>query len=84
MPGNIGWQGLVVIVLVLLVVFGPKRLPELGRSLGRGMREFKDSVVRRPPPRATTSSRHRSTRSAARHTAEPDALPEAREHDKVV
>ena len=44
MPGNIGWQGLVIIVLVLLVVFGPKRLPELGRSLGRGMREFKDSV----------------------------------------
>lgn len=45
MPGNIGWQGLVIIVLVLLVVFGPKRLPELGRSLGRGMREFKDSVA---------------------------------------
>ena len=45
MPGNIGWQGLVVILLVLLVVFGPKRLPELGRSLGRGMREFKDSVT---------------------------------------
>ena len=44
MPGNIGWQGLVIILLVLLVVFGPKRLPELGRSLGRGMREFKDSV----------------------------------------
>jgi sec-independent protein translocase protein TatA len=44
MPGNIGWQGLVLILLVLLVVFGPKRLPELGRSLGRGMREFKDSV----------------------------------------
>jgi sec-independent protein translocase protein TatA len=45
MPGNIGWQGLVIILLVLLVVFGPKRLPELGRSLGRGMREFKDSVA---------------------------------------
>jgi sec-independent protein translocase protein TatA len=45
MPGSIGWQGLIVILLVLLVVFGPKRLPELGRSLGRGMREFKDSVT---------------------------------------
>ncbi len=45
MPGSIGWQGLVVILLVLLIVFGPKRLPELGRSLGRGMREFKDSVT---------------------------------------
>jgi sec-independent protein translocase protein TatA len=45
MPGNIGWPGLVVILLVLLLIFGPKRLPEMGRSLGRGMREFKDSVM---------------------------------------
>ena len=45
MPGNIGWQGAIIILVVLLVVFGPKRLPEMGRSLGRGMREFKDSVT---------------------------------------
>ena len=36
MPGSIGWQGLVVILLIALIVFGPKRLPEMGRSLGRG------------------------------------------------
>ena len=47
MPGNIGWQGLVVILIVLLLVFGPKRLPEMGRSIGRGMREFKDSLSSR-------------------------------------
>ena len=46
-PGSIGWQGLVVILIILLLVFGPKRLPEMGRSLGRGMREFKDSVTGR-------------------------------------
>ena len=45
MPGNIGWQGVVIILIVLLVIFGPKRLPEMGRSIGRGMREFKDSVT---------------------------------------
>ncbi len=45
MPGNIGWQGAIIILVVLLVIFGPKRLPEMGRSLGRGMREFKDSVT---------------------------------------
>jgi sec-independent protein translocase protein TatA len=45
MPGNIGWQGLVIILVVLLVIFGPKRLPEMGRSLGKGMREFKDSIT---------------------------------------
>ena len=44
MPGSIGWQGLVVILIILLLVFGPKRLPEMGRSIGRGMREFKDSL----------------------------------------
>ena len=44
MPGNIGWQGAIIILVVLLVIFGPKRLPEMGRSLGKGMREFKDGV----------------------------------------
>jgi sec-independent protein translocase protein TatA len=34
----------VILALVLLLIFGPKRLPEMGRSLGHGLREFKDSV----------------------------------------
>jgi len=45
MPGWIGFPELIVLLLVVLLVFGPKRLPEMGRSLGRGMREFKDSVT---------------------------------------
>ena len=45
MPGNIGWPGVIIILIVLLVIFGPKRLPEMGRSIGRGMREFKESVT---------------------------------------
>jgi sec-independent protein translocase protein TatA len=45
MPGFIGLPELIVLGLVLLLVFGPKRLPEMGRSLGKGMREFKDSVT---------------------------------------
>jgi sec-independent protein translocase protein TatA len=36
---------LVVVLVIALMVFGPKRLPELGRSIGNGMREFKDSVA---------------------------------------
>ena len=44
MPGWIGVPELLVLLLVILLVFGPKRLPEMGRSLGRGMREFKDSI----------------------------------------
>jgi sec-independent protein translocase protein TatA len=42
---EIGITGLIVILVVALLIFGPKRLPEIGRSLGKGMREFKDSVT---------------------------------------
>ena len=38
------WQELVIILVLALVIFGPKRLPEIGRSLGKGLREFKSSV----------------------------------------
>ena len=36
---------LLILLLVVLLVFGPKKLPEMGRSLGKGMREFKSSVT---------------------------------------
>jgi len=39
--GNVGFPELIVIFVVALLVFGPKRLPELGRSLGRGLQEFR-------------------------------------------
>jgi len=45
MPGWIGFPEIIVLLLVLLLIFGPKRLPEMGRSLGKGMREFKDSIA---------------------------------------
>jgi sec-independent protein translocase protein TatA len=41
---NIGPLEIVVILIIALVVFGPKRLPELGRSLGKGIREFRGSI----------------------------------------
>lgn len=45
MPGNIGILEISIVLVIVLVVFGPKRLPELGRSLGRGIREFRGSVT---------------------------------------
>ena len=42
--GNIGPLEIVGLLLLALLLFGAKRLPEIGRSLGSGMREFKDSV----------------------------------------
>ena len=42
---NIGPLEIVIVLIIVLIVFGPKRLPEMGRSLGRGMREFKNSIT---------------------------------------
>ena len=45
MPFGISVWELLILLLVILLVFGPKRLPEMGRQLGKGMREFKDSIT---------------------------------------
>ena len=45
MPSFIGVPELLILLVVVLLIFGPKKLPQLGRSLGTGMREFKDSVT---------------------------------------
>ncbi|HET6943971.1 MAG TPA: twin-arginine translocase TatA/TatE family subunit [Gaiellaceae bacterium] len=44
---NIGTGEIILLLLLALLLFGAKRLPEIGRSLGSGMREFKDSVTGR-------------------------------------
>ena len=44
MPINVGPMELIIVLVIALIVLGPKRLPEVGRSVGRGMREFKDSL----------------------------------------
>jgi sec-independent protein translocase protein TatA len=41
---NVGPLELIVVLIIALVIFGPKRLPELGRSLGKGIREFRGSI----------------------------------------
>ena len=45
MPLGIGPLEIVIVLVIVLIIFGPKRLPDLGRSMGKGMREFKDSVT---------------------------------------
>jgi len=49
---EVGITGLIVILIVALLVFGPKRLPEIGRSLCKGMRECKDSITGNSPEKA--------------------------------
>jgi sec-independent protein translocase protein TatA len=69
MPGFIGVPELLILFAVLLLIFGPKRIPEMGRSLGRGMREFKDSITGRleldsPAESASTSAATAAERQA--------------------
>jgi sec-independent protein translocase protein TatA len=45
MPGSIGPGELIIVLVIALIILGPKKLPEVGRSVGRGMREFKDSLA---------------------------------------
>jgi len=42
---NIGPTELIIVLVIVLIIFGPKRLPGLGKQLGSGMREFKDSIT---------------------------------------
>ena len=42
--GQLGFQEILMIFIVALLVFGPKKLPELGKSLGKGIREFKKAT----------------------------------------
>jgi len=49
MPGFVGFPELLLLGVLALVIFGPKRLPEMGRGLGKGMREFKESVTGSEP-----------------------------------
>ena len=44
MPFSVGPGELVIVLIIALIVLGPKRLPEVGRSIGNGMREFKESI----------------------------------------
>lgn len=62
MPG-IGPLEIGIVLVIVLIIFGPKRLPELGRSLGSGMRGFKDSITGKDeelPPGSDTKTEARS------------------------
>ncbi len=65
---NIGPLEIVIVLVIVLIIFGPKRLPDLGRSLGRGMREFKDSVTGKDKdelPESTSADRPEPTAATA-------------------
>jgi sec-independent protein translocase protein TatA len=65
MPFGVGPLEIIIVLVIVLLIFGPKRLPDLGRSLGRGLREFKDSVTSKDqdelPDRADTAPREQKS-----------------------
>lgn len=78
MPFNLGMTELLVILLVVLLVFGAKRLPEIGSSMGKGIREFKksikdvqESIEEEPPP-----ARRIDSPTDARGSGDPKKLSE--------
>jgi TatA/E family protein of Tat protein translocase len=81
MPFGVSIWELMILMIVLLLIFGAKRLPEMGRSLGKGMREFKDSIsgveeaVSTTPP---TPTRHVELPSAPSASNAPSGESEQR------
>lgn len=82
MVGNIGPLEIVVVLVVALIVFGPKRLPELGNSLGRSIREFKGSVTGESDG-GNEKAKDISTATGATKASEPSPVtPETAQDDR--
>jgi sec-independent protein translocase protein TatA len=80
MPGWISPWELLILALVVLLIFGPKRLPEMGRSLGKGMREFKSAVTGKDDD---DGDEHRHELPAPTPPETVAATTSAREHDSL-
>src|SRR3989440_8715704 len=79
---NIGPVEIIIVLFIVLVIFGPKRLPELGRSMGKGMREFKDSITGKDSdedkkPELTAAQQQAAPAPQAAEPAAPPAAPES-------
>ncbi|MGN6189865.1 MAG: twin-arginine translocase TatA/TatE family subunit [Conexibacter sp.] len=78
MFSSIGPLEIVLVIVVLLVIFGPKRLPSLGRSLGTGMREFKESITGEDKQHEQTDATGRPALTQAQaDAAQPSQAAEA-------
>ncbi|HEV7770754.1 MAG TPA: twin-arginine translocase TatA/TatE family subunit [Solirubrobacterales bacterium] len=82
MPGNIGPLEIGIVLVIALLVFGPKRLPELGRSLGKGIREFKGSIGGHHDDDDDDEMKKIATSESVapgdRQTTEPEVVPDKR------
>jgi len=80
MFGNLGFPEIMILLVVVLLVFGAKRLPEIGQSLGKGIREFKKSMtdateaINAGPEVGSPTSRQIDAPAAAPTSSEPKRL----------
>jgi sec-independent protein translocase protein TatA len=81
--GNISAPEIIGLLLVALLLFGAKRLPEIGRSLGTGMREFKDSVTGTSRPEPTQTTQHLPVGTQDEVHSNPAAPAPPRENETV-
>ena len=79
MMPNVGPLEIILVLIVALVVFGPKKLPDLGRSLGKGIREFKGSVTGETDEPAQVEPARAESRPVTTHRVE-DATPTPTHH----
>jgi sec-independent protein translocase protein TatA len=71
---NVGPWEIILLLLLALLLFGAKRLPEIGRSMGRGMREFKDSLSGNEPDDKSAAELPMQTSDTPVATRERDAV----------
>ena len=80
MFNSIGPTELIIVLVIVLLIFGPKRLPGLGKQLGSGMREFKDSISGKDSGQdeddeeATSTDRRKTEAALGRPEGEKDPL----------
>ena len=74
---NIGPTELIIVLVIVLLIFGPKRLPGLGQQLGGGMREFKDSITGKGRTTTTTTTSAERSDERRRRPRPPSAVPRA-------
>ncbi|HET7520714.1 MAG TPA: twin-arginine translocase TatA/TatE family subunit [Candidatus Limnocylindria bacterium] len=69
--GPIGWQELIILLIIVLIVFGPGKLPDIGNAIGRGVREF----------RKASNDLEESIRGDTKKPSEPAARPASERSD---
>jgi sec-independent protein translocase protein TatA len=80
---NIGPLEIAIVLVIVLIIFGPKRLPGLGKQLGTGMREFKESITGQNKDRDDEEGPSAVRRDAEAALGRPDGEPTPLKDDSV-